>query len=211
MDAGGRIIETEADLADGIAWLSRTEPRFADVAAQTGLPPLRRRPPGFATLLQVICGQQLSVASAAACWGRLQEVGASDPACLMAMADEDLKAAGLSRPKIRYARALAEADLDYGALAVMPEAEAVAALTAVKGIGLWSAEIYLLSAIGRADIMPAGDLALQEAAKVAFALPERPPEPAFRAMAEAWSPWRAVAARLLWAYYRVVKDREGLQ
>jgi len=207
----GRLIETEDDLAEGIAWLTAREPRFSEAYRLTGIPPLRRRQGGFAALLQVICGQQLSTASAAACWQRLAAAGAADPARLLAMDDDALKAAGLSRPKIRYARALAAADLDYPALARMPEDAAIATLTAQKGIGLWSAEIYLITAIGRADVLAAGDLALQEAARALFRLDARPAEAALREMAAPWSPWRAVAARLLWAYYRVVKNREGIQ
>ncbi len=104
----------------------------------------------------------------------------------------------------------AEAGIDYAALAAMPEHEAIAALTAVKGIGVWTAEIYLMFSIGRADVFAPGDLALQEAARILFDLPERPAEKALRARAAEWSPWRGVAARLLWAYYRLAKQREGI-
>ena len=143
-------------------------------------------------------------------WNRLCERSATDPAVLRSMDDQALRDCGLSRPKIRYARAIAEAGIDYGALARMPEAEAVAALTAVKGIGTWTAEIYLMFAVGRADVIAAGDLALQESARALFGLPARPSDPELRALAEPWSPWRAVAARLLWSYYRVLKNREGI-
>lgn len=205
-----RIILSDACVAEGAAWLVAAEPRFARAMAETGPLPLRRRPGGFAALLQTICGQQLSVASATACWTRLREQGASDPGKVLAMDDEALRACGLSRPKIRYARALAAADLDYAALAMLPEDEAIARLTAVKGIGSWTAEIYLMFSVGRADVFAPGDLALQEAAKLIFDLPERPAERDLRVLAEAWSPWRAVAARLLWAYYRVSKQRDGI-
>ncbi len=205
-----RRIDTEGDIAEGCAWLSAREPRFAEAQALTGLPPLRRRPEGFATLLRSICAQQLSVASAEAVWGRLEAAGAICPDIVAGLDEPALRACGLSGPKIRYARALAEAGLDYPALARLPEDEAVARLTAIKGIGRWTAELYLLTAVGRADVFAPGDLALQEAARTLFALSERPSEPALRAMAEAWSPWRAVAARLLWAYYRVIKARSGV-
>ena len=205
-----RIIETLDDVAEGCDWLAAHEPRFAAAFAETGLPPLRRREGGFPALLQVICGQQLSVASAAAVWTRLTEAGADDPMRCVDMTDTDLRGCGLSGPKIRYVRALIEADLDYAALATLPEDEAVASLTAVKGLGRWSAEIYLKFAVGRADVFAAGDLALQEAARDLFDLPERPTEKALRTLAADWSPWRAVAARLLWAYYRVMKRREGI-
>ena len=205
-----RLIETHDDVAEGAAWLAAREPRFAAALERTGPLPLRLREGGFPALLQAICGQQLSVASAAAVWSRLCERSATDPAVLRAMDDQALRDCGLSRPKIRYARAIAEAGIDYDALARMPEAEAVAALTAIRGIGTWTAEIYLMFAVGRADVIAAGDLALQESARAIFDLPARPTDPELRAMAEPWSPWRAVAARLLWSYYRVIKNREGI-
>ncbi len=205
-----RLIENDADVSDGAAWLAAREPRFADALTQTGPLPLRRRSGGFPALLQAICGQQLSVASAAATWNRLCEAGADRAEVLSALDDDALKACGLSRPKIRYARGLADAGIDYAALVHMPEDEALATLTALKGIGSWTAEIYLMFAIGRADVIAAGDLALQEAARDLFDLPSRPTDKELRALAEAWSPWRAVAARILWAYYRVIKNREGI-
>jgi DNA-3-methyladenine glycosylase II len=206
----GRIIQTEADILEGCDWLVRAEPRFGHALALAGTPPLRRREGGFAALLRSICAQQLSVAAADSVWTRLRAAGADDPAVLLRLPEESLRACGLSRPKARYARAVAEAGIDYAALATLPEDEAIAALTAVKGIGVWTAEIYLMFSIGRADVFAPGDLALQEAARLLFDLPERPAEKLFRAQALAWSPWRGVAARLLWAYYRVAKQREGI-
>jgi DNA-3-methyladenine glycosylase II len=205
-----RLLETHDDVAEGAAWLAAREPRFAAALERTGPLPLRRREGGFPALLQAICGQQLSIASAAAIWRRLCERSATDPAVLRAMDDQALRDCGLSRPKIRYARAIAKAGIDYDALARMPEAEAVAVLTAIRGIGTWTAEIYLMFAVGRADVIAAGDLALQESARAIFDLPVRPTDRELRAMAEPWSPWRAVAARLLWSYYRVIKNREGI-
>ena len=117
---------------------------------------------------------------------------------------------GLSRPKIRYAKALALSGLDYERLAVLPDAEVVSRLTAITGIGRWTAEVYALQALGRADVFPHGDLALQEAARQVFHLPARPSETEMRALAENWAPFRAVAARLLWAYYKHHKSREGI-
>lgn len=208
---GARIIETDDDVAEGAAWLARRCDRLAWALDQTGPLPLRRRAGGFPALLQAICGQQLSVASAAAVWRKLLDSNLTDQHAVAVADEADLRACGLSRPKIAYAQALAAADLDYPRLADMPEEEAIAALVAVKGIGLWTAEIYLKFAVGRADVFAAGDLALQEAARALYALPERPSEKALRAMAQDWSPWRAVAARILWAYYRVDKSREGIQ
>ena len=206
----GRIIETEADILEGCDWLACAEPRFGRALELTGTPPLRRREGGFAALLHTICAQQLSVAAADSVWTKLCAANADDPAIILTLTEDSLRECGLSRPKARYATALAEAAIDYAALATMPEDEAIAALTAVKGIGIWTAEIYLMFSIGRADVFAPGDLALQEATRMLFDLPERPAEKALRQQAAGWSPWRGVAARLLWAYYRVAKQREGI-
>ncbi|MFN3970713.1 MAG: DNA-3-methyladenine glycosylase family protein [Gemmobacter sp.] len=207
----GRIIESEACVAEGAAWLAAREPRFGHAYALTGPLPLRRRADGFAALFDAIVSQQVSVASADAIWGRLEAAGFTDPARLARAGDEDLRACGLSRQKARYGRALAAAGIDYAALREVPTEEVIATLVAVPGIGAWTAEIYAMFSLGRADVFAPGDLALQEAARRLFDLPERPKERAFRAMAEGWSPWRGVAARLLWAYYRVSAEREGIR
>ena len=207
----GRIIETSECVAEGASWLVQAEPRFAAALAVTGPLPLRRQADGFAALLDAIVGQQVSVASANAIWARLEAAGLTGQAAMAAASDEALRAAGLSRQKARYGRALAQAGIDFGGLRVLPDAQVIGTLVAVPGIGAWTAEIYAMFALGRADVFAPGDLALQEAARLLFDLPERPKERAFRAMAEAWSPWRAVAARALWAYYRVAKTREGIR
>ncbi len=206
----GRIIETPACVAEGAEWLAAREPRFATALELSGPLPLRRREDGYRALLSAIVSQQLSVAAANGIWGRLEAAGATEPEPLLAMDDEALRGCGLSRPKIRYARSIAEAGLDYDALRAMPNEDAIAELVALKGVGRWTAEIYLMFSLGRADVFAPGDLALQEAAKILFDLPERPKDKALAEMAADWSPWRAVAARLLWAYYRVVKQREGI-
>ncbi|MBD3766076.1 MAG: DNA-3-methyladenine glycosylase 2 family protein [Rhodobacterales bacterium] len=207
----GRIIETPDCLAEGAAHLAAVEPRFAHALALTGPLPLRRRQDGFAALFDAIVSQQVSVASAEAIWRRLQAAGLTDPARLALASDEELRACGLSRQKARYGRALAAADLDYAGLRTAPLDQVVASLTAVPGIGRWTAEIYAMFSLGRADVFAPGDLALQEAARILFDLPERPRERALAAMAEPWSPWRAIAARLLWAYYRLAREREGVR
>jgi len=206
----GRIIETEACVAEGADWLARAEPRFAHALALTGPLPLRRRADGFANLFEAIVSQQVSVAAARAIWTRLDAAGATAPEGLACVDDEALRACGLSRQKIAYARALAGSGIDFAALRNLPTEAVVAELVRVKGIGVWTAEIYAMFSLGRADVFAPGDLALQEAAARLFALPERPRERALRDMSAAWSPWRAVAARLLWAYYRVEKDRDGV-
>ena len=166
---------------------------------------------GFAQLLSAIVSQQVSVAAASAIWGRLRDARLTGPRKIQGASDEALRAAGLSRQKIRYARALAEARINYAALRDAPSDAVIATLTEVPGIGVWTAEIYAMFSLGRADVFAPGDLALQEAARILFELPERPSERALRQMAEDWSPWRAVAARLLWAYYKIAKQREGIR
>lgn len=173
--------------------------------------PLRRRQDGFAALLDAIVSQQVSVAAADAIWNRLKAAGLTTPARLLAAPDEELRGCGLSRQKIRYARALAEARLPYGALRAAPTDDVIAELVAVPGIGRWTAEIYAMFSLGRADVFAPGDLALQESARLLFGLDNRPTERQLREMAAPWSPWRSVAARLLWAYYRVAKTREGIR
>lgn len=207
----GRLIETEACVVEGMAWLCDYDPRFATAFALTGPLPLRRKPDGFAQLLSAIVSQQVSVASANAIWARMEAAGYTDPARVRAVSEEELRAGGLSRQKARYAKALAEADIDFNALRDAPDVEVVKELTKVSGIGVWTAEIYAMFSLGRADVFAPGDLALQEGARLLFDLPDRPKEKALRQMAEAWSPWRSVAARLLWAYYHVAKDREGIR
>ena len=206
----GRIIETLADVEEGAAHLAAVCPQMARAHAMTAPLPLRRRPDGFAQLLNAIVSQQVSVASAQAIWGRVEAAGLAEPAAVAAASDAELRAPGLSRQKIRYARALAEAGIDYAALRRAPDAQVIATLTQVPGIGRWTAEIYAMFSLGRADVFAPGDLALQEAARLLYDLPERPRERALRDMAQPWAPWRSVAARILWAYYRVAKEREGI-
>ena len=206
-----RVIHSDACVAEGAAWLCQSDPRFAQ--AMAGLPPLplRLKPDGFAELLSAIVSQQVSVASANAIWARLQDAGMTAPARVAQASEEELRALGLSRQKARYARALAAAEIDYERLRERPADEVMKTLTAVPGIGAWTAEIYVMFSLGRADVFAPGDLALQEAARLIFDLPERPKEKAFRAMANAWSPWRSVAARIMWAYYKQHKQREGIR
>ena len=206
----GRIITSLDCVAEGAEWLAEQEPRFAEALALCGPLPLRREADGFAALLRAIVGQQVSVASARAIWGRLESLGLTDAAAMAAASDEDLRAAGLSRQKARYGRALAQYGIDFNGLLDIPDAEVVRTLVAVPGIGVWTAEIYAMFALGRADVFAPGDLALQEAARLLFRLEARPTDKVLRVMAEAWSPWRSVAARILWAYYRVAKEREGI-
>ena len=207
-------IHTEADLDTALAGLIACDPRWRDALAAAGRPALRRRPDGFAGLAAIVVSQQLSTASAKAIWGRIE--AAFDPldhqAVLRARADR-LARLGLSAPKIRTLKAIAKAiergDLDLAALTRLPAEAAHDMLTAVHGIGPWTADIYLLFCLGHADAWPAGDLALQEAARRLFALAARPSSRDMGPLAESWRPWRGAAACLLWTYYRGAKGREG--
>jgi DNA-3-methyladenine glycosylase II len=204
-------IHTEADLDAALAALGAADSRFVALIAEAGRPPLRRRQDGFEGLAAIIVAQQLSTASANAIWGRLAAAfDPFEPAAMLRARPERLARLGLSAPKIRALKAIARAvsreELALGSLRDLIAEEAHAALTAVHGIGPWTADIYLLACLGHADAWPAGDLALQEAARVAFGLRARPSAKEMQALAEPWRPWRAVAARILWTYYRVAAE-----
>lgn len=203
-------ITNDADVALGAQWLAQTEPRFAAALAQIGPLPLRLAPDGFGALFNKIVSQQVSVASARAIWGRVEAAGLVTPQAVAAASEDDLKAVGLSRPKMKYARALAAADIDYAALRGATDKQVIETLTAVSGIGVWTAQVYAMFNLGRADVFAPGDLALQEAVRLLWDLPARPTPKQLDVIAQAWSPWRAVAARLLFTYYRIAKDREGI-
>jgi DNA-3-methyladenine glycosylase II len=208
-------IDTEADVAAGLQVLIGADPRLAAIADVAGPLPLRRRPGGFAGIAAIVVSQQLSTASAAAIWGRLAATyDPFTPQRLMKARADRLAGLGLSRPKIRaikeIARAIVGGALDCDALPDMAADDAHKTLCAVHGIGPWTADVYLLFCLGHPDAWPAGDLALQEGARLAFGLPERPNARETGALAEPWRPWRGVAARLLWAYYRAVKQRDAV-
>ena len=209
------FLHTDADLAAGMAALVAQDPRLALVLEKAGMPGLRRRDAGFEGLCRIVCGQQLSTSSAAAIWGRL--AAAFDPFCHDALGRaraERLARLGLSRPKIKTLKAvssaIAKGHVDLDAVGRMEADQAHTALTALHGIGPWTADIYLLFCLGNADAWPAGDLALQEAARIAFNLRTRPDAKKMVKLAEPWRPWRGVAAHLFWAYYHAVKRREGV-
>ncbi|WP_306119495.1 MULTISPECIES: DNA-3-methyladenine glycosylase 2 family protein [unclassified Roseitalea] len=206
MPAACTTIESHADIEAGLADLARRDPRLAAVRARAGAVPLRRTQPGFAGLADIIIAQQVSKQSAEAISGRLARlVDPLTPDNYLAAGETAWREAGLSRPKQRtltgICAAIRDDGLDLTGLCALPADAAIAALTAIKGVGPWTAEVYLLFAAGHRDVFPAGDLALQAASATAFGLSARPDEKALRAMAESWSPWRGVAARLLWAYY----------
>lgn len=209
------FLHNDADLHAGLAELIKTDPRLAPVAEKAGVFGVRRRDGGFAGLCAIVCGQQLSVASAAAIRDRL--FAAFDPfhhdSVVKARTDK-LKRLGLSDAKIKAIKAIGKAvaggDIDLDAIGDMAADDAHARLTSLHGVGPWTADIYLLFCLGHADAFPAGDLAVQESARIALGLHQRPDAKALTRMAEAWRPWRGVAAQLLWAYYHVVKRRDGI-
>jgi DNA-3-methyladenine glycosylase II len=207
-------IHSEADLEAALVALTARDPRLAAVLKMAGPPPLRRRDGGFAGLAAIIVSQQLSTASAAAIWARLSSAfDPFDPPAVRRARAATLARAGLSAAKIKTLKAIAAAitsgALDLGGLCDLPADEAHGRLTAIHGIGPWTADIYLLTCLGHADAWPAGDLALQEAARLALSLPARPSSKEMLPLADGWRPYRAVAARLLWTYYRAIKGREG--
>ncbi len=209
MDDVGRIVTSDACVAEGAAWLAATDPDMARILPGLLPLPLRSKPRGFAELLSAIVSQQVSTASAAAIWGRVSDAGMVTAQAVAAASEAELRALGLSRPKVRYAHALAAAGVDFAALEALPDAEVIALLVAVPGIGPWTAEIYAMFSLGRADVFAPGDLALQEAVRDLLGMETRPAARALAAIAVRWSPWRSVAARALFAHYRVVKGREG--
>ena len=201
-----REIRNEADVSEGIAALIGACPHLKRVHALAGDPPLRARPAGFEGLARVVTGQQLSIASANAIWTRLEaKLRPFEPAAFLALSPDDLRAAGLSRGKIATLQALAQAidggKLQLEALAAASDDIIHAELTALKGVGPWTADIYILFSLARADAWSPGDLALQYAVKDALRLRKRPTPERMNEIAEVWRPWRGVAARLLWSYY----------
>jgi len=209
------FLRNQADLEAALAELIRHDPRLQPVAEKAGPFNLRQREPGYAGLCAIVCGQQLSTASAAAIRARL--LAAFQPFhhdTVRKARTDKLKRLGLSTAKIKAIReigkAVADGVIDLNAVGEMDADVAHQALVALHGIGPWTADIYLLFCLGHADAFPAGDLAVQEAARIAFDLPKRPDAKALTKLAEAWRPWRGVAAHLLWAYYHVVKRREGI-
>jgi DNA-3-methyladenine glycosylase II len=198
-----------------IETLIRIDADFAGILERAGPLPWRTRTPGFAGLLQAIVAQMISNQAAAAIWGRLRAVpGALEPAVLIGLPDEVLRAAGLSRPKVVHARALAKAFLDgtlsAEKIALLDDEAAIVTIGSIKGLGRWTAEIYLLFALGRLDVFPSGDIALAAALADLKGLADRPAPKALREMAMAWQPVRSLAARLLWHHWRLVTGRPAM-
>ena len=196
-------------MAEGLAALTAIDPRIRPIIDVAGPVPLRRTEAGFRGLARIILSQQISRSAADAIWLRFSSgLGDFGPQDVLAAADEDLRACGLSRPKIKTLKAIAGAcddHFDIDRLAELPAEKAIASLTALYGVGPWTAEVYCLFCLGHADIFPAGDLALMIAVGDAFGHEARPDEKTVRAIAGQWSPWRGVAARLFWRYYAVTR------
>ena len=203
---------TNASYAEAVAELSERDPALGDVVQAWGAPPRWKRPQGFATLALLILEQQVSLASAKATFARLEErAGAVEPDAILALGEERMKEAGLSRQKARYVHGLAGAvaagTVDFRKIGRADDEAVRAALIPIKGIGDWTIDIYLLSALQRPDVWPARDLALQEAARAVRGLDARPDEKALKEIGEVWRPWRSVAARILWHQYLNTRRR----
>ena len=205
---------TPRTLLRAVRELGERDADLGRIHATAGLPPLRQRDPGFATLLKIICAQQVSTASARAIVARLEAVYAPLlPAALVAGGADALRAIGFSRQKAEYglglARALLAGELDLDAVETMPDDEAISQLVAIKGIGRWTAEIYLLFALRRPDLWPVDDLAIVSAVCRLKGLGERPSRAEMLDIGERWRPWRSVAARMLWHYYNTLPLKTG--
>ena len=208
-------LNSQADLEDAVHALLRQDPRLKPVFELTGMPALRRREPGFAGLAHIVTGQQLSTASASAIWARVSAAfNPFDPEKLRKARADRLGRLGLSAAKIKtlksIARELAAERLNLDVLANEDADVAHNTLTALHGIGPWTADVYLLFCLGHGDAWPAGDLAVQEAIKIGLGLKTRPTPKEMAPLAEPWRPLRGAAAHLWWSYYRVLKKREGV-
>lgn len=209
------MLTDEDTLARAATLLAEIDPAMADLMQLAGPPPLRKSDPGFRGMARIIIGQQVSVASAAAIWSRTcAGLDPLTPERVLLATEDELRACGLSAPKMRTLRAVADA-ITTGALPLddlhsMPADEAHRLMISVKGIGPWTADIYLLFCLGHPDAFPVGDLALQEAVKIAYRKRKRPDAKALGAFAKRWQPVRGVAALALWAYYKHAKSREGV-
>ena len=196
-------------IIDAAPRIYKLEKSFELIEKEFGFPSFDPREKGYRALKKAIIGQQLSIASAAAIWRRFIDADIRDEEILNGQADTQLRDLGLSRQKISYLKSLAESRLDFDQMEVMENEEVIDVLTAIKGIGLWTAEIYCIFSLRRLDIFPAGDLALQEATKYLLDLKSRPLEKEMRKLAKSWVPYRSVCAIILWHFYRNLKSRES--
>ncbi|MBP3944840.1 DNA-3-methyladenine glycosylase family protein [Psychrobacter sp. K31L] len=205
-----QTIENTEELEEHIIALIAIEPRFAPVYEQVGVPSLRHNAGGFEQLMRAMVGQQLSVAAAASIWKKLVAAGLTTPQAIAEAQDETLRAQGLSRQKMRYIRSLVAHDIDFATLTTMPNEAAIKTLTAVTGIGRWTAEMYLLFSLKRDDILAVDDLAIKVAAMTVLGLAERPTPKQLKGLTESWSPHRSAASLLLWSYYGLLRDKTAV-
>ena len=203
-------IETTEQLKEQIEALITIEPRFAGIYEQVGIPDLRRNDGGFEQLLRAMVSQQLSVAAASSIWQRLIDADLTNPKMIKAVSDDILRAQGLSKQKIRYARSLIEHDIDFESLSTISDEQVLEILTAVVGIGRWTAEMYLLFSLGRADVLAVDDLAIKVAAMDLLNLVERPTPKQLKKATENWSPHRSAASLLLWSHYGLLRNRKAM-
>lgn len=203
-------IESSQELEAHITALIIIEPKFAAAYEQVGTPDLRHNTGGFEQLMRAMVGQQLSVAAAASIWQRLVNTNLTTPQAIREASDEDLRAQGLSKQKTRYVRSLVEHDIDFDALKTLPNEDVIKTLTAVTGIGRWTAEMYLLFSLKRADVLAVDDLAIKVAAMELLGLTERPTPKQLNRLTQDWSPHRSAASLLLWSYYGSLRKKTAI-
>lgn len=205
-----QTIENAQALDKHIAMLVAIEPKFASVYEQVGLPSLRHNVGGFEQLMRAMVGQQLSVAAAASIWQRLVDANLTNPQAINEATDETLREKGLSKQKTRYVRSLVEHDIDFDALETILDEEVIKTLTAVTGIGRWTAEMYLLFSLKRADVLAVDDLAIKVGAMELLGLAERPTPKQLKHLTQDWSPHRSAASLLLWSYYGLLRNKTAV-
>lgn len=201
------VIHSSNELAEHIDRLIIIEPKFVPIYQQLGIPDLRRQPQGFAQMVRTIVGQQVSGAAARSIYARIEQAGLTTADAIKAATDDHLREQGLSKQKIRYLKSLAEHDIDYDALARLSDETVIDQLTAVTGIGRWTAQMYLLFSLGRADILAVDDLAIKVAVQALLGLDERPTPSQLTQLTNPWSPHRSAASLLLWVYYGTLTDK----
>ena len=205
-----QTIEDSQELKEHITALIAIEPKFTSVYKQVGVPDLRHNEGGFAQIMRAMVGQQLSVAAASSIWQRLLNTGLTTPQAIHKATDEDLRTQGLSKQKIRYTRSLVEHDINFSELKNLSNEEALRTLTAVTGIGNWTAEMYLLFSLKRADILAVDDLAIKVAAMDLLGLVERPKPKQLKSLTQDWAPHRSAASLLLWDYYGLLRHKTAV-
>ena len=205
-----QTIENIKEVEAHISALINIEPRFAPIYEQVGVPDLRHNVGGFTQIMRAMVGQQLSVAAAASIWQRLVDRGLTTPAAIHAATDEDLRTQGLSKQKIRYIHSLVEHNIDFAALQTLADEDVIKKLTAVMGIGRWTAEMYLLFSLKRADVLAVDDLAIKVAAMDLLGLAERPMPKQLKNLTQDWSPHRGAASLLLWQYYGFLRQKTAI-